>query len=73
MGSKVEQGIIEALDESIFICNLSIDAWTCLGQVPQVLGLAVGLSYDHEHLADKKPRFKQSPHLVVFNANRRAS
>ena len=30
----------------------------------------LGPEYDHEHLADKKPGFEQSPHFVVFNANR---
>jgi hypothetical protein len=30
----------------------------------------MGADYDHEHLADKKPGFEDSPHLVVFNADR---
>jgi hypothetical protein len=30
----------------------------------------LGATYDHEHLSDKKRGFEQSPHFVVFNANR---
>ena len=27
----------------------------------------MGSAYSHEHLADKHPRFRDSPHLVVFS------
>jgi len=27
----------------------------------------MGISYSHEHLADKQPGFESSPHFVVFN------
>jgi hypothetical protein len=32
----------------------------------------MGNAYDHEHLSDKKPGFADSPHFVVFNADRGA-
>ncbi|HEY9199919.1 MAG TPA: hypothetical protein VIR60_11170 [Gammaproteobacteria bacterium] len=27
----------------------------------------LGMSWEHEHLSDKYPEFKNSPHFVVFN------
>ena len=69
------QGLPIEESEPLELAEITLDATPSeLRNIAKFLNSAaetmaiMGSDYSHEHLADKQPEFKSSPHFVVFNS-----